>query len=62
MIQLGDTWIRSSQIESIKGVPYTQVHGPTLEEVTVRLVSGRTVEARMEKGGAKDIARKAIGL
>lgn len=59
MIQLGNTWVRASQIETV-GKQYGNQTGTEL--VTVTLISGRKVSATMKTGGSKDIARSAVGL
>ena len=59
MIQVGKNWVRASQIESIKEDP-----GPSDNntKVTITMLSGANFTVLMGKGGAEDIARKAVGL
>lgn len=59
MIQLGNTWVRASQIETVK----KRLGNTTnTEEVFVTLISGRTVTFIGDKGEAQEIARMAVGL
>lgn len=60
MIRVGDTWVRASQIESIR----RKANGvnPRFEDVTVQMISGRKHQDCMAKGEAYKIARKAVGL
>lgn len=59
MIQIGDTWVRASQIESIR----RKANGvnPRFEDVTVQMISGRKHQDCMEKGEAYKIAGMAVG-
>lgn len=59
MIQLGNTWVRASQIETVKK---RLGNTTTTEEVFVTLISGRTVTFNGAKGEAEKIARMAVGL
>lgn len=59
MIQLGNTWVRASQIETVKK---RLGNTTTTEEVFVTLISGRTVTFNGAKGESQKIARMAIGL
>lgn len=61
MIQVGDTWIRASQIETIQKKSSHNVGPRHFEGVTIGLISGRTVELRLEQGEADKIAGMAVG-
>lgn len=59
MIQLGDIWVRASQIETIEKC---LGHSTATEQVVVTLISGRTIPFNGAKGEAQKIARMAVGL
>lgn len=59
MIQIGSSWVRASQIETIEKVPG---HTTDTERINITLISGRTITFHGAKGESQKIARMAVGL